>query len=251
MRARAGSEGVRAAPSPGGRTRGVRPSPRALWAGPGAWRALAAGGSGAVEIALHPGGYARLGVHWLLIAHARAPRGPLSLLVTGLEGAPLAVGDAVTVGHELRAGALRIDLSRLAPPLALVPPPLAPGWRAALRAAIAEVPPPAFTSVREEALAGRGEGLTPAGDDVLAGYAAWRHAEGRPVRFAGDRCSPLGLAYLRCAERGELPEAAARVLVAIRAGDVAAARRRARALSGWGASSGTAILWGMAAGARE
>src|SRR3954447_19882822 len=93
-------------------------------------------------------------------------------------------------------------------------------------------------------LAGRGEGLTPAGDDVLAGYAAWRSATLSPL--AAGRASPLGLAYLRCAERGELPEVVARLVAAIRAGDAESARRRARALSRWGASSGAAMLWGVA-----
>ena len=102
------------------------------------------------------------------------------------------------------------------------------------------------------ALAGRGEGLTPAGDDVLAGAAAWWHADGAAPRLgarAAARSSPLGLAYLRCAERGELPDAAARTLAAIRAGDAALAGRRARGLARWGASSGAAILWGVAAAA--
>ena len=93
------------------------------------------------------------------------------------------------------------------------------------------------------ALAGRGDGLTPAGDDVLAGYAAWSGAALSPLAAGA---SPIGLAYLRCAERGELPEVVARVVAAIRAGDAEAARRRARALSRWGSSSGAAILWGVA-----
>jgi len=58
--------------------------------------------------------------------------------------------------------------------------------------------------------------------------------------------SPVGLAYLRCAERGEVAEPVARVLAAVRHGDVTAARRAARALGAWGASSGAAILWGLA-----
>ena len=98
-------------------------------------------------------------------------------------------------------------------------------------------------------LAGRGEGLTPAGDDVLAGFAAWRWASGAPVALPAQRCAPLGREYLRCAERGELPAPAAAVLAAIRAGDAPAAARRAGGLAEWGASSGAALLWGMAAGA--
>jgi hypothetical protein len=102
-------------------------------------------------------------------------------------------------------------------------------------------------------LAGRGDGLTPAGDDVLAGYAAWEWPAGGAsglARLAAGRASPIGLAYLRCAERGELPEPAAATLAAIRAGDVAAAARHGRTLSRWGSSSGAALLWGMAAGRR-
>jgi hypothetical protein len=161
---------------------------------------------------------------------------------------------------------LRIDLARLQrAPSMLVPPPLAPGWRGAVTAALDAAPsaPDALTAGlsalrrgdAEEAvaeLAGRGEGLTPAGDDILAGYAAWCHTEGRSnavVALAASRAAPLGLAYLRCAGRGELPEPAAAVLRAIRAGDADAARRRAAGLSRWGASSGAAILWGLAAGA--
>jgi hypothetical protein len=102
-------------------------------------------------------------------------------------------------------------------------------------------------------LAGRGDGLTPAGDDALAGYAAWRHSTGRPVAISGlaaGRSSPLGLAYLRCAERGELPGAGVALLAALRWGDPAAASAAARTLRGWGASSGDAMLWGIAAGAK-
>ncbi|HEV2775641.1 MAG TPA: DUF2877 domain-containing protein, partial [Solirubrobacteraceae bacterium] len=61
--------------------------------------------------------------------------------------------------------------------------------------------------------------------------------------------APLGRAYLRCAERGELPAPAAAVLSAIRRGDRAGAARRAARLADWGASSGAALLWGIAAGA--
>jgi hypothetical protein len=255
---------------------------------------------GVVEIALHPGGYVRFGEDaWLLVAVPRAPRGPLSLLVPALEAAPLAPGDAAV----LDAAALRVgahDITRASTCSSPVRTTLrSRAWRPALAAALASVPAapaalaPGINALRHcdlaaaiHALAGRGEGLTPAGDDVLAGYAAWRAADSRPVALTDDarggaardlaappragaapdlapppraardlaalsraRCSPLGLAYLRCAQRGEIAEPAQTVLDAIRAGDVAGARRRARALSVWGASSGAAMLWGMAAAA--
>ncbi len=248
------------------------------------------GGRGAVEFALHPGGYARLGDEWLLLAVPRAPRGPLTLLVAGLDAAPLAAGDEVAACALRRAHGCASPRRerRVSQPLVVefdasdaargrvAHRPLAaraarararhaaPLPRLAARAdrALEAAPQPprelvdGLAALRHgdldagvAALAGRGAGLTPAGDDVLAGYAAWRHAQGEPVAFDGARCSPLGLAYLRCAERGELPEPVAAVLRAIRGGDAIASGRRARALSRWGASSGVAMLWGIAAAA--
>jgi hypothetical protein len=62
---------------------------------------------------------------------------------------------------------------------------------------------------------------------------------------AATRSSALGLAYLRCAERGELPEAGATLLSAIRRGSVADARTSAIRLRSWGETSGAALGWGI------
>ena len=141
-------------------------------------------------------------------------------------------------------------------------PPLSPGWRLALTAALEAAPDgprelaDGLAALRHAdvdagvaALAGRGDGLTPAGDDALAGYAAWRHASGEPVVLDdGGRCSPLGLAYLRCAARAAAEPVAA-LMRAIRAGDPVAAERRASAVAlGW-ETYGAAMLWGIAAAA--
>jgi hypothetical protein len=226
-------------------------------------RALRDGATGSVELAFGPGGYVRLGEDRVLLAPARSPLGPLSILVAGLVRGDLVPGDRATAdGGALVAGALRIELAGAREPPAPRPTRLAPRWRAALAAAVEVVAPaPAALAPGLEALAagdsasavarlaGRGDGLTPAGDDALAGYAAWRWARGVPVALPAAGCAPLGRAYLRCAERGELPQPAAAVLAAIAAGDRAVAARRARGLADWGASSGAALLWGMAAGA--
>ena len=121
----------------------------------------------------------------------------------------------------LRAGALRVDLSRIGrPPLALVVPPLAPGWRLALTAALEAAP----GAPRElaDGLAALRHGDADAGVGRARRARRRAHARRRrrrsPAtrrggtrrasrsRSTAARCSPLGLAYLRCAERGELPE---------------------------------------------
>jgi len=233
---------------------------RALWIGPGARRALREGERGAVAVVLARGGYVRLGGSgWLLLAPPRSPLGPLTLLVERLgalePGAPARV----------RSGALHVGDARIELPGARLPPPAPPAplqrtWRSAMTAAQRACPAPGGledgiaalrrgdVAVAAGLLAGRGPGLTPAGDDVLAGFAGWCHADGAPVTLRAPHGSPLGLAYLRCAERGELPEPARRTLDAIRAGDAPLAARRARILARWGATSGAAILTGMAAG---
>jgi hypothetical protein len=244
--------------------------PRAVLAGPGAARALRAGGSGRLDVALGAGGYVRLGAcGWLLVTGPRALVGPLSLLVAGLGRRPAEAGwEAYVDGaRALVVGPHRIGVRAIAHPVSPPPPSARPGMAAAMAAALAACPP-AATALRPglaaleqaalapavELLAGRGEGLTPAGDDVLAGYAAWRFGAGAPVMLsslAAARSSPIGLAYLRCAERGELPAPATALIAAVRGGDARAAGRHARALRGWGTSSGAALVWGIAAASKR
>ena len=242
----------------------VRAIARGLVVDPGARRALLDGVRGTVELAFEAGGgYVRLGEHAVLIAPARSPVGPLSLLVAPLPPGAVVPGDpAAVAGGALVVGRLRIGLDAARATAAPRAGALASGWRAALGAALAVVPPaPADLApglgrlsggdidAGVAQLAGRGEGLTPAGDDLLAGFAAWRWADGAPVTLTAEGCGPLGRVYLRCAERGELPIPAARTMEAIRAADRRAAAHRARGLASWGASSGAALLWGMAAAA--
>jgi Protein of unknown function (DUF2877) len=238
---------------------------RAVWLGPGAARALRPGRHGAVEVAQPSGAYVQLAAgDYLHVCGTRAPRGPLSVAVSGLPdglspGWPAQVADAVLV-----VGPVRIafaDAER-APAAAPSPAGAADAVAAAIAAARSQVPAPAPALVpglallaagdvaaAARALAGLGDGLTPAGDDVLAGYAGACAAAGRGVcvgEATAERSSPIGLAYLRCAERGELPEAAEALLRAVCAGDATAAARRARVLAGgWGASSGACLFWGL------
>ncbi len=194
-------------------------------------------GEGVVEFALYPGGYVRFGDDFLLVATPRSPRGPLTVPFAGLHASPLRPGERAWIDDALHVGSHTIPLVATPWPR----PTLGAGWRAAL-----DVIPPLAAPLADAlragdlaSLAGAGEGLTPAGDDVLAGRAFARGEHKGP----GPLCSPLGLAYIRCAARGELPEVVARVL---ESGDEETARRRAKAVSRWGSSSGAAMLWGVA-----
>jgi hypothetical protein len=98
-------------------------------------------------------------------------------------------------------------------------------------------------------LLGRGDGLTPLGDDVLGGWLAARVAAGRPVGRVAETCrarrratTTLSAELLDCAARGEvLPEYAA--WLAAPGGDPAAART---ALLAVGHTSGAGLLVGGA-----
>jgi Protein of unknown function (DUF2877) len=238
---------------------------------------LREGRRGVVELALSGGSYLRFGEAWVLLAEPSAPFGPLTLAVEGASGMTPAPGSGARVaGRRLVIGGRAVSLHRMrvrrcvaldreawagGDPAGSAARLVAP----AACAALAALPQPPVTlrpgivrlSAGDEragvrALAGLGEGLTPAGDDVLAGYAAWRGIVGARADVtsrASGRSSPLGLAYLRAAEDGELPDAAARLLVSIRRGSVPGVRLAIRRLRSWGASSGIAIGWGIAAGA--
>jgi hypothetical protein len=138
------------------------------------------------------------------------------------------VGQHATVG----GGALRVGGQVLEP---------GPGWN----------PRPSFLAFRclapgpepqAELYAGRGTGLTPAGDDLLAGYVAGLvllHGEtkraARLAKEAAARTVPLSATLLRHAARGEVPEP---VHVLLASGDT-------KPLLAFGHSSGIAWLRGL------
>jgi hypothetical protein len=205
---------------------------------------------------LGAGAYVRVGVSdWLLLTSPGRPFGPLSVAVDGFDRLQLAPGmPAEVTGSRLLVGEGALSLGRMrvrraaigragpgvaCPSLPTPPAPLAAGIAALAAARVGD-------GVR--LLAGLGGGLTPAGDDVLAGYAAARLAFAAPVVLSGaaaGRSSGLGLAYLRCAERGELPDVAARLLDAVCRGLAVEARAAVGSLSVWGSSSGVALGWGI------
>jgi hypothetical protein len=242
---------------------------RAMFAGPGARRALIDGARGQVELVPRGAAYVRLGSSgWLLLARGDASFGPLSVAVDGFDRLDLHPGTPARVIRDrlvLAADAVTLERvrARRAVPIGATSPRSRdlPAMRRAAAAAHTGLPSPpaallpglaALTVGRVgeavRLLAGLGEGLTPAGDDVLAGYAAAQVMLAAPVALspaAEGRSSALGLAYLRCAERGELPEAGARLLTAIRRGSVTAAQVSASRLRSWGRTSGAALGWGI------
>jgi hypothetical protein len=249
---------------------------RALFAAPAVIRALSTGGAGRVEFVFGAGaGYAQFGEEWVLLAEPMTPFGPLSLAVAGLTRLALVPGSPAWVADgQLVLGEAVVQVGRVRS-RAVLACCASPSGRsrvaAAARAAVAALPvvPVALSEGVAALAAGRvlqgvrllagvGPGLTPAGDDVLAGYAAARRlvrgaSAGARVRglseVAAGRSSPLGLAYLRCAERGELPDVGAALLAAMLQGSVDSAVDAAARVREWGASSGAAMAWGMAAAA--
>lgn len=107
-----------------------------------------------------------------------------------------------------------------------------------------------------ESLAGRGPGLTPAGDDIVAGVLLALHAldhEGRDrasqlAEIAAPRTTTISAAWLRAAGRGEAALPWHQLAAALTAEHSGAGLGQAvAAILGWGASSGQAMLVGFAA----
>ncbi|TCN44709.1 uncharacterized protein DUF2877 [Kribbella orskensis] len=126
-----------------------------------------------------------------------------------------------------------------------VPADLEPRWHSVRRAVAA-----GDLVASRELLEGRGGGLTPTGDDVLAGLLlvhAWRgEDEDTLLRVARDTATTnLSRSFLTWAARGQ-SVAPVHDLVASAAGhDRPAFDRAVGTVSAIGGSSGTALLWGI------
>ena len=105
-------------------------------------------------------------------------------------------------------------------------------------------------------LEGRGAGLTPSGDDVLAGILLVCAIDPRrrptlDVLARSVRSTPLSRAFLRWAAAGQSIQPAHTLLDAAAACDRAGMRRAARSLAAVGATSGEALMAGVALAATE
>jgi Protein of unknown function (DUF2877) len=103
------------------------------------------------------------------------------------------------------------------------------------------------------ALAGLGPGLTPSGDDVLAGLLvvlAVAGHDGRELRRAVDGAPThaISRAFLTWAARGQAVEPVHRLLDALAASDPAAVRRHQEAVLALGHTSGADLLLGLRVG---
>lgn len=123
---------------------------------------------------------------------------------------------------------------------------------------VGELPVPALTTLASAdpaaaaSLLGRGSGLTPLGDDVLAGWLATMYAAGHGgrhrvateiARLAPTRTTLLSATLLACAARGQvIPEFRQLVAVLNAGGDTSTALAR---LTGVGHSSGIGLAAGM------
>jgi len=215
--------------------------------------------------------------------------GPLNIVVRGDLAAVLSLEvrpDAVLFGRRLLPIPRRFDSAlRLAGPLsgsirenlAAFRGALSEGEGAALLLRPARALPPSFqaelaASLREgydkllsgdlpggaKALKGRGQGLTPSGDDLLAGFllglraveaafGADLAAERRVVRRAARSRSLFSESFLRCAAEGRFFEGAQAAARALLQGNPGQAREAAKRLSTFGASSGTDLGVGLLA----
>jgi Protein of unknown function (DUF2877) len=211
----------------------------------------------AVHLHLDPGGL-------LVVVDGGAPPGPLHLRVDTLPA--VAVGDSVALaGGWLHLGGHSVDVHGVpawTPPApADCQPQLAVGGLAGGRRSALAGRGDLFDRVREllsvddlggaaRVLGGWGPGLTPAGDDVLAGIVLTRHGLGVPegrLQAAVDqvRSTDLAIACLRWAARGQCIEPAHDVLAAVSGRDpdrLAAAEAR---LGAHGATSGADLLFGI------
>ena len=105
-------------------------------------------------------------------------------------------------------------------------------------------------------LQGRGRGLTPTGDDVLAGILLVAATDpGRRRALAGlsrgARTTRLSRAFLKWAARGQSIQPAHALLDAAASGDRIGMHRAAASLAGVGATSGRALASGIALAATE
>lgn len=247
---------VRIAGRGGGRRLSVEPVPTPVTMGLGAYRAIESSPFGTVIAAFDRAVYLRLANRVVALTAPSVPLGPLHVRLPRAP-AGLGVGDTFHVPDEWRyrptiwtgqlpdRSTIGADVLRALGAVAchspLLAPPLARRWRAASRAR--------DLAQACQLLGGLGPGLTPSGDDALAGMllAARLHrpeAEDDLVALAdGVETHEISRAFLHWAARGQSVEPVHRLL----AGDATAGAD----LLANGHSSGADLALGLGYGLAE
>ena len=181
-----------------------------------------------------------------------AERLPCSLLVDTPPG--IRVGDRGWIGNRLLGlGSVQISSARWfrpARPRIFAPARFLAGCRPLPSIRLDEIGLSGCANIRPSELLGRGPGLTPAGDDVLAAGLVVRHALGIPtpgwppsVSSLAAATTPLSAQLLRCAAEGFCCDRLASLMRALDQGhDSIEATERLVALGG---TTGTAMLMGL------
>lgn len=223
--------------------------------GLGAREVLGAPAHGRVVGVHRVAAYLRFPAGLVALTSGLALRGPLHLRVAVLP--VLRVGERVsTDGTTLRgptSGGSTWSVSLAAPTwTGALPSHTPPGGRTLGRTCVPPREPVCELGELAARLGGRGPGLTPAGDDVIAGALlaarAARGPEGEPALravAASVRTTEVAAAFLAWAARGQCIEPAHDWLLAP---DAAARARAERRLVAVGASSGAALLAGLRLG---
>lgn len=248
-----------------------------LQVGAGAREALAGPGPGTVVAVYRRAAYLRLAGGIVALVAPDVPLGPLWIRADPAPGLGLRLHAPVTVGDQwLEVAGVRLpfagavtwlgplpdpDRLRTADRLALdvltTAPrsPLLDGpWRPALREAESALRGGDLRRVAA-VLGGLGPGLTPAGDDALAGILLARRAlagaGAEPELRAAARTAvttDLSSALLAWAARGQAVEPVHDLLIALAAGNRAAAVTAISRIASLGASSGADLLLGLRLG---
>lgn len=240
------------------------PAARVAGAGSPALRALLQGAP-ATGTVVHAGAhavYARFPGTVVGVLSRSAVHVPAAISTTLLRLPTVAIGAPARIGGgTLDVGALSIGVDRLV--ATSVPALPDPAGAAALLAAThpdltvvrRQLPPDALTALAAgdpaavPALVGRGDGLTPVGDDVLAGWLVAGRAAGRDltpvaaaVAAAAQRTTALSATLLAHAAEGSALPAFRALLLALAAG--AGVTEATAALLAVGHTSGAGMLLG-------
>ena len=242
----------------------------AVSAGQAVLEAVSEGFAGRVEGVFGKGFYVSGPAEALFaVVGPRCWPGPLHLVVEELAELPSRHDRVNVAGGVLATDRLQVRLDGCAPWAPRLPRQLCAGalawqdlaaWTAPELAAVWEA---VTLDLRGDDLAaatrrlqGRGRGLTPTGDDVLAGILLVAATDpGRRRALAGlsrgARTTRLSRAFLKWAARGQSIQPAHALLDAAASGDRIGMHRAAASLAGVGATSGRALASGIALAATE